>query len=111
VNDQGKEKGDETHYVGSGGASLLVMVAGVALAKLEIDDDEPNTITGTTGDSDGLDTIFDQGYEDQLNGSSVADQIYGGEGDEGLDNFENCPDSDSQERVAFSASDDGSGGK
>jgi len=67
------------------GALMLALAAGVALAVLEVGNDNPNTLTGTNGDNKGQDTLLGLGAGDKLIGRSAADQLSGGPGDDRLE--------------------------
>ncbi|MDQ3912515.1 MAG: hypothetical protein M3305_12255 [Actinomycetota bacterium] len=67
------------------GALMLALAAGMALAVIRFGDDRPNTLTGTTGDNKGQDTLFGLGAGDQLTGKSAADQLAGGNGPDRLE--------------------------
>jgi hypothetical protein len=70
------------------GALMLVLAAGVALAVFEVGNNRPNTLTGTTGDNEGQDTLFGLGAGDTLTGRSAADQLVGGSGPDRLEGNE-----------------------
>jgi Ca2+-binding RTX toxin-like protein len=67
------------------GVLMLALAAGVAMAVLEVGNDNPNTLRGTTGDNKGQDTLFGLGAGDTLIGRSAADQLAGGPGPDRLE--------------------------
>jgi RTX calcium-binding nonapeptide repeat (4 copies) len=67
------------------GALMLVLAAGVALAVLEVGNNNPNHLEGTSGDNEGQDTLFGLGAGDVLVGRSAADQLVGGTGPDRLE--------------------------
>ena len=70
------------------GTLMLVLAAGVALAVFKEGNDNPNTLTGTAGDTQGQDTLFGLGAGDTLIGKSAADQLAGGTGPDRLEGNE-----------------------
>jgi Ca2+-binding RTX toxin-like protein len=70
------------------GALMLALAAGVALAVLDVGNNNPNTLTGTNGDNKGQDTLFGLGAGDRLVGRSAADQLSGGTGPDRLEGNE-----------------------
>ena len=82
------------------GTIMLALAAGVALAVFKEGNDNPNTLTGTSGDTQGQDTLFGLGAGDTLIGKSAADQLAGGtgpdrlEGNEGNDTLVGGPGED-----------------
>jgi hypothetical protein len=67
------------------GVLMLALAAGVALAMLEVGNNNPNTLRGTVGDNKGQDTLFGLGAGDRLIGRSAADQLSGGTGPDRLE--------------------------
>jgi Ca2+-binding RTX toxin-like protein len=70
------------------GVLMLALAAGVAMAVLEVGNNNPNTLRGTSGDEKGQDTLFGLGAGDALIGRSAADQLAGGDGPDRLEGNE-----------------------
>src|SRR5215210_8002999 len=70
------------------GALMLALAAWVALAVLEVGNNNPNTLRGTSGDNKGQDTLIGLGAGDTLIGRSAADQLSGGTGPDRLEGNE-----------------------
>jgi Ca2+-binding RTX toxin-like protein len=74
--------------IGGLGVLMLALAAGMALAVLEVGNNNPNTLRGTFGDNKGQDTLFGLGAGDTLIGRSAADQLSGGSGPDRLEGNE-----------------------
>jgi Ca2+-binding RTX toxin-like protein len=78
---------------------MLALAAGVALAVLEVGNDNPNTLRGTFGDNKGQDTLFGLGAGDTFIGRSAADQLAGGPGADRLEGNDTLVGGPGEDRI------------